>query len=98
MLTLKQLETQLQNVPETESEVKKAKSLYFPTMLFSGVGGFFVGYPIGTAIGGGDAQWGLAGLGGVGILIGMRFEKAMHQHYIKAIEIYNSKIINSDTN
>src|SRR6187399_281905 len=54
--------------PEAHAEFKKAKSNYDAAQVFGAIGGFMVCWPIGTAIGGGDPQWGLAA-GGAGFIL-----------------------------
>lgn len=44
-------------------QVKPAKSTSTFALILSSVGGFLVGWPIGTAIGGGDPNWTLAAIG-----------------------------------
>ena len=51
--------------------MKKAQSNNIMAAIFSGAGGFLVGWPVGTALGGGDPNWTLAGVGAglIGIAI-----------------------------
>ncbi len=41
-------------------KVRQAKSNLFPVYLFAWTGGFLIGWPLGTAIAGGDPNWTLA--------------------------------------
>jgi hypothetical protein len=75
--------------PEAWNTFKKAKSNYDAAQVLGVIGGFMIGWPIGTAIGGGDPQWGLAA-GGVGVLLlSIPFNSAFIKHSKNAIEIYN---------
>jgi hypothetical protein len=76
--------------PQAHAEFKKAKSNYDAAQVFGFIGGFMVGWPIGTAIGGGDPEWGLAAGGAGFILLSIPFSKGFSKHAKSAIEIYNS--------
>ena len=64
--------------PDAHRSFKKALSNYDGQMAFGFVGGFLIGWPIGTAIGGGDAQMGSRGRGGALTFhsVARRFQKA----------------------
>jgi hypothetical protein len=49
--------------PEARAEMKKAQSYLLAGSIFSYTGGFLIGYPIGTAIGGGEPVWAMAAVG-----------------------------------
>jgi len=55
-------------------------------------GGLMIGWPVGTAIAGGDPNWVIAGVGAgflaIGIPLSIRASKGMFQ----AVEIYNSNL------
>ncbi len=85
------------NNPETTVYLKKAKTNYYTSMVFNYAGGFMVGWPIGTAIGGGEPEWGLAAIGGGLILFGITFNNAANRNTIKAIDLYNSWKMNNGT-
>ncbi|SFU01618.1 hypothetical protein SAMN04489724_3311 [Algoriphagus locisalis] len=57
----------LVNIMRTNEEayksIKSAQSNYTMASIIGFAGGFMVGWPIGTAIAGGDPSWGLAGIG-----------------------------------
>ena len=70
--------------------MKKAKSSYDISMVIGFSGGFLIGWPIGTAIGGGDPNWILAGVG-AGLLVALiPISNAANANALKAVEIYNS--------
>ena len=68
---------------------KKAKANYDAAQVFGFIGGFMVGWPLGTAIAGGDAQWGLAAGGAGVLLLSFPFSSAFNKHARNAVEIYN---------
>ena len=55
---------------EAYAHFKKAKTNYDVAGVLGFIGGALVGWPIGTAIGGGDPEWGLAAVGGGFIILG----------------------------
>jgi hypothetical protein len=68
---------------------KKAMGNYNASMVFSFAGGFLVGWPVGTAIAGGDPQWGLAAAGVGLILVSIPFTSGFTKNANIAIDIYN---------
>lgn len=77
---------------EAYATFKKAKSNYDAAQVFGAIGGFMIGWPLGTAIGGGDPQWGLAA-GGVGVLLlSIPLNNAFLKHSRDALRIYNKDL------
>jgi len=83
---------------EATLKVKQAKSNLFPLYLFSIAGGFLIGWPLGTAIGGGEANWTLAliGVGLVGLAI--PFQVGYNKNIYQAVRIYNAGVQKSVSN
>jgi|JI7StandDraft_1071085.scaffolds.fasta_scaffold01639_8 hypothetical protein len=71
------------------AEFKKAKSNNDAAQVLGFIGGALIGWPIGTAIGGGDPEWGLAAGGAALILLAIPLGNGFNKHAAKAIEIYN---------
>ncbi|MEP2670531.1 MAG: hypothetical protein ABJH04_16130 [Cyclobacteriaceae bacterium] len=73
-------------------EFKKAKSNLDVASVLGFTGGLLIGFPIGTAIAGGEPEWGLAA-GGVGlILASIPFNSAFKRHAVTALDNYNADI------
>ena len=80
----------MKNNQPAYDEFKKAKSNYDASQVFGAIGGFMIGWPLGTALGGGNPQWGLAA-GGVGVLLlSIPFSNGFTTHARSAIDIYNN--------
>jgi hypothetical protein len=54
-------------------------------------GGFLIGWPIGTAAGGGDAQWGMAAIGAGLVLVAIPISIQSNKNARKAVQTYNSR-------
>ena len=62
-LNMKQLVNTMKPDPLAYEQIRSAKSSYNLAMVFSYAGGFMIGWPLGTAIAGGDPEWAGDGLG-----------------------------------
>lgn len=80
----------MESNPAAHAEFKKAKSNNDAAQVFGAIGGFMIGWPLGTAIAGGDPQWGLAAGGAGFILLSIPFSNGFTKHAKSAIEIYNN--------
>jgi hypothetical protein len=74
---------------------KKSRVSYSFAMIFSGTGGFLIGWPLGTAIGGGDPNWALAGIGAGLVIIGLPLAFNADKLLISSVKIYNSSFRHS---
>lgn len=80
--------------PEAYKEMKIAKNNYDVGFAIGFAGGALIGWPIGTAIAGGDPEWILAGIGAGLIVISIPFSLAYTKHAKKAVKFYNSALKN----
>ena len=71
-------------------EMQIAKSNSSVSNVFGIPGGFLVGWTLGTAIGGGKANWAVAGIGAGLIVISIPFSTAYSRHAKNAVRIYNA--------
>lgn len=88
-LTPKQLVEITSLNPDALAEMKKARTNYSAGMVFSYIGGFMIGWPIGTAIAGGDPEWAMAGIGAGLIGISIPFSASYTRHARNGVAIYN---------
>lgn len=70
--------------------IKKAKSNTAIATAFSAIGGGLIGWPLGTAIGGGDANWTLAGIGAGLVGIAIPISSSANKKAKQAIDLYNA--------
>lgn len=75
------------------AELKRAKLNYNAAGVFGFTGAVLIGFPVGTAIAGGDPEWGLAAGGAALIIASIPFTSAFRGHTMEALDIYNNKNI-----
>lgn len=77
--------------PLASEEFKKARANYSAAGVIGFAGGFMIGFPIGTAIAGGEPEWGLAA-GGVALLLAtIPLTNAFNHHAQSAIDGFNER-------
>lgn len=79
--------------PKAYAELKRAKLNYNAAGVFGFAGAVLIGFPVGTAIAGGDPEWGLAAGGAALIIASIPFTSAFRGHTMEALDIYNNKNI-----
>lgn len=89
VLTLNQLSNILKSNPQAYQEMKTAKSSYAAAMVISYAGGFLVGWPIGTALGGGEANWTLAAIGAGLIAVSIPISQGFNKRARQAVDTFN---------
>ena len=95
-LTMNELVSTMKSSPNSYKLIKSAKSNNLLAQVIGGVGGGLIGFPIGTAIGGGKPNWTLAGIGAGLVGISIPISSNVKKKAKKAVEIYNSSL-NSTT-
>lgn len=94
-LSITQLTSLMESNEKALSAIKKAKTNQIWGAVLGGAGGFLVGFPIGTAIGGGDAKWELAAVGAGLIVASIPLNTGYNRQSKKAVDIYNKEITSS---
>lgn len=89
-LTMDELTTKLNSNEESAKLINKAKNQNMLASVLAGAGGALVGYPLGTAIGGGEPNWMLAGVGAGIIAVAIPISSGANKKTVQAIDIYNS--------
>jgi len=70
-------------------QIKKAQTSYAAALVFSYAGGFMIGYPVGTAIAGGEPNWALAGIGAGLIVVAIPLNRSFDKKARQAIDTFN---------
>jgi outer membrane lipoprotein SlyB len=89
-LSMKQLVSAVEAHPEAYELMRSAKTNYTWSQVLGSVGGGLLGWPLGTAIAGGEPNWALAGIGAGLIVIGIPFSSAANKKSQQAVQLYNS--------
>lgn len=76
--------------PEAVRYADKARTNNTFALIFSCAGGFMIGWPLGTYMGGGDAEWGLLAVGVGSFTVGMIINSSTKKNAQKAVELYNA--------
>lgn len=61
-------------------------------------GGALIGWPIGTSIGGGDANWTLAGIGAGLVVVAIPISSSSNKKINQAVEMYNASLNGTSNN
>lgn len=88
-ISAKQAAALMAKYPEAQKYMYAAKSDQAGANFLLFLGGGLIGFPIGTQIAGGDANWTLAGIGGGLILVALPFIGNFKQKAQIAIKLYN---------
>ncbi len=97
-MTMGDLVKVMESNSEALAHMKKAKSNNVLASILGGAGGALIGFPIGTAIGGGEANWALAGIGSGLVIIGIPISSNVNKNAKKAVELYNASLNNTAQN
>lgn len=95
-LKLKNLLAITKSNPDAYGYMKKARNKNTVGSVFAGVGGFLIGYTIGTAIAGKDPQWAIAGAGAGLVGAGLLFSVDAGKNARKAVQTYNQGLQNNN--
>ncbi len=91
IISIKQVHSLLEEEPEAYRHFKVARTNASVASVLGFAGGLLIGIPVGTAIAGGDPEWGMA-LGGAALIgISIPFNKAFQRHAESALSLYNQK-------
>lgn len=90
-LNMNNLLNTLRSNEEAYNLIKSAQTNNILAQILAGIGGYMIGYPVGTAIGGGDPNWTLAGIGAGVIVVAIPVIQRSNNQAKKAVDIYNEK-------
>jgi ABC-type antimicrobial peptide transport system permease subunit len=88
-LNMNQLVMAMENNEQAYQEIKSAKSTYTIASIIGFAGGFMVGWPIGTLIGGGEPNWTMAGIGAGLIVVSIPISESFNKKARKAVNTFN---------
>lgn len=91
-LSLKQAEKIMEPVPKAALNMKKARTNNTIAIILAFAGGAAIGWPLGSAAGGGNPEWFLAGIGAGLIIVAIPISSSATKHAKQAASIYNKSI------
>jgi hypothetical protein len=92
VLTIDNLSSKLASNEEALRLINKAKSSATFVTILGYAGGGLIGYPLGTAIAGGKANWGIAGVGAGLLAIAFPIAAGADKKTKQAVELYNASL------
>lgn len=95
LLSFYELDDLVKSNPLAYKQMRKAQSEYTVATVVSFAGGLLIGYPLGTALGGGEPNWSIAGVGVVLTIIAIPIESSAHRKANQAIDLYNQGLNSS---
>lgn len=93
-LSMRQLYDITSNNPLALEEIKTARANNTLGTVFGYIGGALIGWPLGTALGGGKPNWTLAAVGAGFISAGIPISISSMKHARKGVAIYNQGLNN----
>jgi len=88
-LNMNQLVKAVKSNEQAYSQIKSAQSTYTFASVIGFAGGFMVGWPIGAAIGGGEPNWAMAGIGAGLIVASVPLSKKFNKQAKQAVDTFN---------
>jgi len=96
--TLREMPALMQNNQEAHNFIQKARNQNTISMVLGAAGGFLIGWPLGTAIAGGDPNWALAAVGGGLIAVTIPITISAKRNANRAVQIYNEGVQTQQSN
>lgn len=76
--------------PKAYNKIESAQANNGLAMVLGGAGGFMIGWPLGTSMGGGEPKWILAGVGACIVAIAIPISVGAKRNIKKGVDIYNA--------
>ena len=91
-MTMNELVKTMEGNQEAFKLIKKAQANTTVASIIGGVGGALIGYPLGTALGGGEADWSLLGIGAGIVVIAIPIASNANKNAKNAVELYKASL------
>ena len=88
-LNMNQLVNAVKPNEQAYKQIKSAQSTNTFASIIGFTGGFMVGWPIGTSIGGGEPNWTMAGIGAGLIVVSIPISQKFNKQAKQAVDTYN---------
>ncbi|MCL2027776.1 MAG: hypothetical protein FWG79_04725 [Bacteroidales bacterium] len=90
--TFKEVSVLMQDNPLAYESIKKARNNNTFGTVLAALGGAFVGWPLGTALAGGEANWGMVAIGAGLIVVAIPIYNTANRHAHNAVQYYNEGV------
>jgi len=87
------LRSKLKTIPAAKDVATESEQNELMSLIFGIPGGFAFGWELGTAAGGGDANWAIGGVGAALWLTGIIFGVMSNNHLEDAVNLYNGTFL-----
>lgn len=91
-MTMRDLVQTMKADATSSEQIKKAQSNNTIATIIGGIGGGLIGWPLGTAAGGGDPNWTLAAIGAGLIAVSIPISSGAYKKTNQAVESYNQSL------
>jgi len=91
-MSMGEIVTAIESNKEAVKLMKKARRNNTISSILGGAGGALIGFPIGQTIGGGDANWALAGVGAGLIVVAIPISSSGNKRAKEAVDLYNASL------
>lgn len=91
-LSISQLVKTMESNEQAHKQIKSAQTNNTFATIIGGAGGFMVGYPLGAALGGGDPNWTMAGIGAGLIVVSIPLTQKFNKQAKAAVDTYNNDL------
>ncbi|MCL2414947.1 MAG: hypothetical protein FWC94_06840 [Bacteroidales bacterium] len=90
--TFREVPALMQNNQQAYDFIQKARTQNTLANVFGAAGGLLVGWPLGVAVAGGEANWGLATIGAGLIVVAIPIFNSAKRNANRAVQIYNDGV------
>ncbi|WGH74750.1 hypothetical protein P8625_11740 [Tenacibaculum tangerinum] len=91
-VSMKEMVNLMESDAKAMALMKKAKSNTTLATILGGAGGALIGFPVGAAIGGGEANWTIAGVGAGLIIVAIPIASGANKKANEAVDLYNASL------
>jgi ABC-type cobalt transport system substrate-binding protein len=91
-LTVSQVKKLMKTNEPAYKKIKAADSNRVISSILGGIGGFMIGYPLGTAAGGGKPEWAMLGIGAGFVAVAIPLNSSFNKRAKEAVGLYNNGI------
>lgn len=91
-LPLKTVEQMISIDNEAITAYNRGKKFYYSSMVFAGVGGYLMGYPLGQSLGGEEPNWAMFGVGAGTVVVALVISTFADKHFENGVVIFNHNL------